>query len=432
MNAHLPTPAAARDRLHYGWIVALVTFVVLLTTAGIRATPGILIVPLEGEFHWSRTVISSAIAINIALFGLIGPFAASVMDRWGLRRVVLLALALVATAVALTTQMRNQWQLVLLWGLLVGTGTGVTSMVLAAIVATRWFDERRGLVMGALSAANATGQLVFLPMLARLVEHRGWRAACLLVSVAALAVFALVFVFMRDRPPDVGLRRYGERDDAQPAAPALAPLEALRLATRSRAFWVLAGTFFICGASTNGLIGTHLIAACHDYGIPPVQSAQLLAMMGIFDIVGTTASGWLTDRYSSRHLLFAYYTLRGLSLLYLPLTLNSGAHGLGWFAVFYGLDWVATVPPTVRLTGEAFGRENTGVVYGWIAASHQLGASLAAFGAGAIRTGLGDYSVAFWIAGFVCTLAGLSFVTVGRQTFLARPVDGPVPVPVQA
>ncbi len=305
----------------------------------------------------------------------------------------------------------------LLWGVLVGTGTGVTSMVLAAIVATRWFDARRGLVLGALSAANATGQLVFLPLLATLTDQRGWRSAALLVSAAAAIVFVVAVVLLRDRPTDLGLRRYGQAEGGAAAVPAMAPFAALAFATRSRAFWILAGTFFVCGASTNGLIGTHLIAACHDYGIPPLRSAQLLAIMGIFDIIGTTASGWLTDRYSSRHLLFGYYTLRGLSLLYLPFTLSSGAHGLAWFAVFYGLDWIATVPPTVRLTGEAFGRENTGVVYGWIGASHQIGASLAAFGAGTIRTVLGDYQLAFWIAGCLCVLAGLSFLTVGRGTF---------------
>jgi sugar phosphate permease len=409
-------------RLHYAWIIALVTFVILLVTAGIRATPGVLMVPLESEFGWSRAVISGAIAINIALFGLIGPFAASVMDRWGLRRVILAAVALLAIAVALSTGMRNQWQLTLLWGVLVGTGSGVTSLVLAAVVATRWFDERRGLVIGALSAANATGQLVFLPLLASQVERHGWRSAALIVSGASLLVFVLVLLFMRDRPSDLGLLRYGQRtpDGPEAARRPLAPLSALRLAVQSPAFWVLAGTFFICGASTNGLIGTHLIAACHDYGISAVHSAQLLAVMGIFDILGTTASGWLTDRYSSRYLLFAYYTLRGISLLFLPLTLSGGAHGLGWFAVFYGLDWVATVPPTVRLTGEAFGRENTGVIYGWIGASHQLGASIAAFGAGAIRSQLGQYQMAFWIAGTLCMLAGLSFVTVGRRA-LRRP-----------
>jgi predicted MFS family arabinose efflux permease len=411
----------SRPKLHYAWIVAGVTFVVLLVTAGIRATPGVLMVPLETEFGWSRTAISASVAINIALFGLIGPFAASVMDRFGLRRVILAAVALLALSVALTTQMRHVWQLTLLWGVLVGAGTGVTSLVLAAVVATRWFDERRGLVLGALSAANATGQLVFLPMLASMTEQRGWRTAALIVSAAALLVFVIVLVFMRDRPEDVGLLRYGQHATMSSASAPLAPLHALARAVRTPAFWVLAGTFFICGASTNGLIGTHLIPACHDYGISPVRSAQLLAVMGIFDILGTTASGWLTDRYSSRHLLFGYYGLRGLSLLYLPVTLQHGADNLGWFAIVYGLDWVATVPPTVRLTAEAFGRENTGVVYGWIGASHQLGASLAAFGAGAIRSSLGDYRTAFWIAGTLCVLAGLSFLTIGKRTLRAAP-----------
>jgi predicted MFS family arabinose efflux permease len=413
----------ARRSIHYAWVVALVTFVILLVTAGVRATPGVLMVSLEREFGWSRAVISSAVAINIALFGLIGPFAASVMDRWGVRRVILGALALLSASVALTTQMQSQWQLTLLWGVLVGTGTGVTSMVLAAIIANRWFDERRGLVLGVLSAGNATGQLIFLPSLARMVESQGWRAAALLVAGAAAVVFVIVLIFMRDRPEDLRLRPYGQPADAVVRrSTALTPLPALALASRTRAFWLLAGTFFVCGASTNGLIGTHLIAACHDYGIHEVQSAQLLAMMGIFDIVGTTASGWLTDRYSSRHLLFGYYTLRGISLLFLPLTLQNGASSLIVFAVFYGLDWIATVPPTVRLTSEAFGRENTGVIYGWISASHQLGASAAAFGAGAIRTMLGDYQVAFWTAGVLCVVAGLSFLTIGRSL---RPASVP-------
>jgi len=407
-------------RLHYAWIIAAVTFLTLLITAGIRATPGLLMVPLETEFGWSRTAISGAVAINIALFGLIGPFAASAMDRWGLRRLVTIALALLAVSVALTTQMHSQWQMTLLWGVFVGTGTGVTSMVLAAVVATRWFDARRGVVLGALSAANATGQLVFLPVLARLVEQSGWRAAAWVVAGGAVVVFAIVAVFMRDRPEDLGLRPYGQAAGAAvTATPALSPFAALRMAAQTRAFWILAGTFFICGASTNGLIGTHLIAACHDYGIAATQSAQLLAMMGLFDIVGTTASGWLTDRYSSRHLLFGYYTLRGISLLFLPYTLINGSSALVVFAVFYGLDWIATVPPTVRLTGEAFGRENTGVVYGWIGASHQLGAASAAFGAGAIRSFTGEYSVAFWIAGVLCVIAGTSFLA-GRSAFTPR------------
>lgn len=418
---HQDTPR----RLHYAWVVAATTFVTLLITAGVRATPGLLMVPLESEFGWSRSAISASVAINIALFGLIGPFAASLMDRWGLRRLVLAALAMLAAAVAASTRMTAEWQFLVLWGVLVGSATGVTAMVLAAVVATRWFETRRGMVLGALSAANATGQLIFLPQLASVVEAQGWRAAALIVAGAAAVVFVLVWIFMRDRPADVGLRPYGYVEGtASPHAAPLRPLAALSHAVRTPAFWLLAGTFFICGASTNGLIGTHLIPACHDAGIPAVRSAQLLALMGFFDILGTTASGWLTDRYSARYLLCAYYTLRGLSLWFLPATLDSGGPALGLFAVFYGLDWIATVPPTVKLTTEAFGRENTGVVYGWIGASHQLGASLAALGAGIIRSETGAYQLAFAVASILCIAAGLSLLTMGRS--MLRPAPTPL------
>lgn len=414
------TNTSNTSRIHYAWIVAVVTFLMLLATAGIRAMPSILMVPLENEFGWSRTVISGAVAINIALFGLFGPFAAALMDKLGLKRVVLAAIALITASVALTTQMHAQWHLTLLWGVLVGTGTGATSMVLAAIVATRWFDTRRGLVLGALSAANATGQLVFLPLMASMVEAHGWRSASWIVASASAIVFVLVLLFMHDRPSTIGLRPYGATDVSAPVAKPLSPFAALNHARKSKAFWILGGTFFICGASTNGLIGTHLIAACHDVGIPAVKSAELLALMGIFDIVGTMGSGWLTDRYSPRHLLFGYYSLRGISLLFLPVALASGSENLGIFAVFYGLDWIATVPPTVKLTSEAFGKENTGVIYGWIGACHQLGASLAALGAGALRTALGDYNLAFYAAGGLCIAAGISFLTLGRRTFHTR------------
>jgi len=319
--------------------------------------------------------------------------------------------------------MRTVWHLDLLWGFLVGAGTGVTSLVLAVVVANRWFELRRGFVLGLLSAANATGQLLFLPFLARLIESSNWRNASWVVAGVSASVFFVVLLFMRDRPEDVRTTPYGStlRHETNGAAKAaLAPIPALRMAVRSPAFWILGGTFFICGASTNGLIGTHLIAACHDFGISEVQGAGLLAMMGIFDIIGTSASGWLTDRLSSRYLLFAYYSLRGLSLLFLPHTLAGGGTHLNWFAVFYGLDWIATVPPTVRLTTEVFGRENTGVIYGWIGTCHQLGASLAAFAAGAVRTSFGDYSPSFWVIGVVCFLAGTMFL-VSSGYFAARP-----------
>jgi sugar phosphate permease len=404
-------------RVHYAWVIAGTTFLILLVSAGVRATPSVLMVPLEAEFGWTRAAISGAVAINIALFGLIGPFAAALMDRWGLRRVVAFALVLLATSVAVSTQMKAQWQLVLLWGVLVGTGTGVTSLVLAAIVANRWFEQRRGLVVGALSAANATGQLLFLPFLARLIARSGWRSATLAVAAVAAVVCIIAAMLMRDRPETIGLKPYGWR--ASDSMTGIRPRPPLHVA----------GSFFVCGESTNGLIGTHLIPACHDYGIPEVRAAGLLAVMGIFDIIGTTASGWLTDRFPSRYLLFAYYALRGLSLLFLPATLAQGGSALAWFAIFYGLDWVATVPPTVRLTADYFGRENTGVVYGWIGAAHQLGASLAAIGAGTIRTQWGDYRSAFWISGAICFTTAFVFLTLRRRTLIpAAETLNPVPL----
>jgi predicted MFS family arabinose efflux permease len=405
--------SAEKQKLHYAWIVAAVTFLILLITAGIRATPSILIVPLEQEFHWTNAAISAAIAINIALFGIIGPFAASFMGRYGLRKIVLSALALLAFAVALSSTMHHRWELMLYWGVLVGTGSGVTALVLAAVVVNRWFEERRGLVLGLLTAANATGQLLFLPFLARLVTDHGWRSAVYVVAAIAGMVFLAVFLWLKDSPSDVGLLPYGARPEDSSIAPAIPhkPLQALAWAAKSREFWILAGSFFVCGASTNGLIGTHLIPACMDHGIPEVKAAGLLAVMGVFDLFGTTFSGWLTDRFNSRYLLFWYYALRGLSLLFLPYSLSHPASWLSFFAVFYGLDWVATVPPTVRLTANTFGKENVGVVYGWMGASHQLGASLAALTAGTIRTYLGDYRVAFWLSGGLCLLAATLLVS---------------------
>lgn len=410
-------------KVHYAWIVAAVTFLVLLATAGIRATPGVLIVPLEQEFGWTRAAISGAIAINIALFGIIGPFAASFMSRYGLRRVVLGALALLAVAVAGSSLMRHQWQLVLCWGLLVGTGTGVTSLVLAAVVVNRWFEQQRGLALGILSAANATGQLVFLPLLATMVTHSGWRSAVYVVAASAGVVFLCVLLWMKNDPADLKLLPYGAEEQVQPTpqTPAKSPLRALTWAARSREFWILAATFFVCGASTNGLIGTHMIPACMDHGIPEIRAAGLLAVMGIFDMFGTTLSGWLTDRFNSRYLLFWYYALRGISLLFLPFSLAHPTSGLSFFAVFYGLDWVATVPPTVRLATNTFGKENAGVVYGWIYTAHQLGASLAALGAGSIRTYLGDYRDAFWFSGGLCLIAAMLFVVTRNAVAHSEP-----------
>jgi predicted MFS family arabinose efflux permease len=425
------TQPAASPKIHYAWIVAGVTFLVLLATAGVRATPGILIVPLQHEFGWTNAAISSAIAVNIALFGIIGPFAASFMARYGIRRIVLLAVALLAFAVALSSTMQQRWELMMFWGVLVGCGSGVTALVLAAVVVNRWFDQRRGLVLGVLTAANATGQLVFLPLLARLVTNHGWRSAVYTVAACAGVVFLVVFFWMKDHPSDVGLLPYGARQEGQPGAQLAPqpPLRGLAWAARSREFWILAGSFFVCGASTNGLIGTHLIPACMDHGIPEVRAAGLLAAMGVFDLAGTTFSGWLTDRFNSRYLLFCYYALRGVSLLFLPFALAHPTSWLSFFAVFYGLDWIATVPPTVRLTANTFGRENVGVVYGWIGAAHQLGASLAAVTAGSIRTYLGDYRDAFWLSGGLCLVAATLLISTRGAAKLSEPLAAPLAEP---
>lgn len=410
----------ARRGVHYGWVVAGVTFLTMLVTAGAVGAPGVLILPLQREFGWQTSEISSALAIRLLLFGLMGPFAAALMNRYGLRRVTLTALALIAAGLFLSLAMDRVWQLVLLWGVVVGFGTGLTALVLGATVATRWFSHRRGLVIGLLTASSATGQLVFLPLLANLTEQVGWRMALcvvgLLLGVAALAVAAL----MRDRPADLGLAPLGETAiQPAPAAPAGASItgaafDALRIAARTRVFWVLFATFFICGASTNGLIQTHFIPLCADYGLAPVGAASVLAMMGVFDFVGTVLSGWLSDRYDNRWLLFWYYGLRGLSLLYLPFT-DFTFLGLSLFAMFYGLDWIATVPPTVKLASARFGREHANLVFGWIFAGHQLGAASAAFGAGLSRTTLATYLPAFFAAGALCLVAAALVLTLARH-----------------
>ena len=407
----------AAGRLHYAWIVGGITFVTLLAAAGTRAAPGVLIVPLQREFGWNRAEIAAAVSINLVLFGLIGPFAAAFMARFGIRRVVLSALLTIATGVALTSVMTSLWQLYLLWGVVVGVGAGCMASVLAAVVANRWFVARRGLVVGVLTAAGATGQLVFLPVLASEAVSVGWRYASLTVAGALIIVIPLVFIFLRDKPADVGLRAYGATEADAPSAtgnPFATAVQGLRLAVGSGAFWLLAGSFFICGATTNGLIGTHLIPASMDHGMAEVTAASLLAVIGIFDIVGTVASGWLTDRFDSRWLLFWYYGLRGLALLILPFVLGSSFFGLLVFIVFYGLDWVATVPPTVALASAIFGKQKGPLIFGWVFAAHQFGAAMAAFAAGALRTWLGDYQVTFISAGLLCLIASGLVIRIGR------------------
>ncbi len=417
-----------REKMHYAWIAAGVTFITLLAAAGARATPGVIILPIGNEFQWSRATVSSIVSVNIFLYGLMGPFAAALYQRFGLRRTMMAGMLLLSAGYALSTQVHHYWELLLLWGVVVGLGSGMAATVLGAAVSTRWFTARRGVVLGLLTASTATGQLVFLPLLASAATTHGWRAAPSLVALATLAMVPVIWLLMRDGPEKMGLRPYGETaapgDKVVPSIsgvglqvrnPAVLAVSVLFEAVRVRDFWLLAGSFFICGASTNGLIGTHLISAAFDCGIPEVRAAGLLAVMGLFDLAGTTISGWLSDRWDNRYLLFGYYTFRGLSLLFLPQALLGSSTELGVFAVVFGLDWIATVPPTVRLCSQVFGKERASIVFGWVAAAHQLGAAFATFTAGFVRTTLGTYTYAFFGAGALCVIAALIVLPIGRR-----------------
>ncbi|WP_233567058.1 MFS transporter [Cohnella endophytica] len=408
------------SKTYYGWIVLAITFVTLLVSAGIRSMPSILMLPLEKEFGWSRGGISGVVSVGIFLYGLVGPFSAALLLRYGIRRMMTVALVVLGASLAITPSMTALWQFQLLWGLVAGLGTGMMANVLGVTVANQWFEKRRGLVVGILTASAATGQLLFMPLLAKITADAGWRYS-IYTAVAVIAVLIVVVsLWMRNHPHDLGLAPYGS-DQVVPPSPFrgnlfLTPLRVLGEAAKEKTFWLLAGTFFFCGFSTNGLIGTHLIPACGDIGITTVVAAGFLALMGLFDLVGTTLSGWLTDRFDSRWLLFWYYGLRGLSLVFLPQALHMGYTEMMIFTVFYGLDWIATVPPTVKISSNVFGKTKSGMVFGWIVVAHQIGASVAAYGAGAMRDWLGSYTVPFMSAGFVCFFAALMAVRIARTT----------------
>jgi sugar phosphate permease len=412
----------ARRGIHFAWVVAAVTFLTALTMSGALGLPGAMLQPLAKEFGWDYGQISTALAVRFALFGLMAPFSALLILRFGMRAVMVTALALVGAGMLLVTRIGALWELFALWGVLLAVATGLTALVLGAMVSNRWFSARRGLVVGILSAATATGQLAFLPLAAWLIGHYGWRAAVIPPCVTCLLAALLVLALMRDHPAELGLTAFGEPADAVPAPPPAAaaawnaPFGALVEGARNGTFWILFATFFICGLSTNGLVQTHFITLCGDYGLAAVPAASVLAAMGGFDIFGTVLSGWLSDRYDNRVLLFWYYGLRGLSLFWLP---NSGftLAGLSVFALFYGLDWLATVPPTVRLASNAFGKERVGLFFGWIFAAHQIGAAFAAFGAGFARTHYLSYTPALYTAGLWCVLAAVLVLTMrsGRR-----------------
>ncbi len=408
--------------MHRAWFVAAVTFVTIIGAAAFRSLPGLLLDPLHEEFGWSRGTIGAAVSVNLALYGLTAPFAAALMDRFGIRRVVAVALTVVALGSGLTVWMTEPWQLILCWGLLVGLGSGSMALAFAATVTGRWFTARRGLVSGILTAASASGQLIFLPLLSWMIESgHDWRPAAVTVAAAALAVVPFVWLLLRDHPADVGLAPYGATEFVPKPPPvtgaARRTLGVLAQAARTGPFWLLAGSFAICGASTNGLIQTHFVPAAHDHGMPVTAAASLLAVIGVFDVVGTIASGWFTDRFEPRRLLAVYYALRGTSLLFLPMLLNLGpaVHPpMVFFIVFYGLDWVATVPPTLALCRDRYG-DDSAIVFGWVLASHQIGAALVAWLGGVARDVFGSYDMVWYASGALCAAATLMVLVIRRR-----------------
>jgi MFS family permease len=408
--------------VHYAWVVLAVIFVSTLACVGVRAAPGVMIVPLEHAFGWDVGTISGAISLNIVLLGATGPFMTGLMQVIGLKRTILLCLALLMAGTGLSTFMTEPWQLFLTWGLMVGIGSGAGAVGLAAAIANRWFAQRTGLVMGLLTAANAAGQLIFLPLLAVLAEHFGWRGVAICVTLAIAVVLPLVVLMLPESPATIGLAPFGGTrlqaagsDHAEGSNPFAVAINALIRGGRSLDFWLLCLTFGICGFSTNGLINTHLIAYCADHGIAEVNGASILAVIGVFSLIGSTLSGWMCDRYNPRILLFWYYGLRGLSLVLVPFT-SFDPISLSVFAVFYGLDWVATGPATFALTNEIFGRRDSPVIVAWIFAAHQVGGALAAFGAGEVRSVEGSYLLAFVASGVACLLASLLVLRVSRPT----------------
>ncbi len=409
-------------RLHYAWVTLGVIFAVIVSAVGVRAAPGVLIVPLEQAFGWSNAAISGAVSLNILLFGLIGPFTAAMMRKIGLKRTVLGSMALLVLGAGLSAFVTRIWELYLTWGVLVGIGSGTGMVGLAAAVANRWFAARRGLVIGLLAAGNASGQLVFLPILAHLATTYGWRTVPETVAVVLALLMVVVVLLLAEGPDDVGQTPYGAttivKDAADGANPFRIAFAGLARGAGSVDFWLLSSSFAICGFSTYGLVATHLIPYCADHGIPEVQAAGLLAAMGVFDLFGTTGSGWLTDRFDPRVLLFWYYSLRGLALFWLPFS-GFGPLSLGGFALLYGLDWVATVPPTVALTTRVFGKRDAPVIVSWIFAAHQIGSSIAALGAGEVRMLTGSYVPAFVASGVACLLASALVLRIGRAPAVA-------------
>jgi MFS family permease len=409
-------------RIHYSWVILFIAFFSIITAGIIRSSSGVFIVPFENEFGWDRSTISFAFAISLLLYGISGPFMAALIEIIGLKKMMILAMATLLFGILLTFFMVESWQLVLIWGIIIGLGSGLFLTVLSPYIANQWFEKSRGFALGILTASTATGQLILLPLLAIIVETHSWKWAMGLILFLSLLMLIIILLLMKNSPQEAGVFPYGQEEALagkkveQKKNPITIAFQTLFEAVKVKEFWLLAGSFFICGLSTSGLIGTHFISYCIGFGFTAVKAASMLSLMGVFDLIGTTLSGWLSDRFDNRWLLFWYYSLRGASLMFLPFALSDGSYlFLIIFSVFYGLDWIATVPPTVNISRQIFGMEKSVVVYGWIFAAHQLGSAVAAGGAGILYKMFNSYSWAFALAGMFCVLASLFVIVIKKK-----------------
>jgi MFS family permease len=400
-------PLAVRNRIHYGWWVVLVAGAAVLLSAGVRSAPGVFLIPIESDTGLDRSTVSLAVSLGLLVYGLSAPFSGKLIDYIGSRAVAVIGLAIVAISMLLSAASQSAVQLALFFGILSGIGTGLLGSVLGATIANRWFVERRGLVVGVFGATTSAGQLIFLPWLSAMTTDVGWRQTSLWMAAAAAFLMIPVWLFLRNDPSDLGLPPYG---GTVPVTPPRPEPRVMRRAVRSMDFWLLVGTFGICGLTSNGIVGTHFIAHAVEHGFTQTVAAGTLAVMGAFNFAGTLASGWLTDRYDPRRLLLIYYGFRGVSLFLVPVIHDR--LGLMAFAILFGLDYIATVPPTVALAADSFGRQNIGTVYGWIFASHQFGAAIAAWAGGLIREEVGNYGPAFLAAGAMAVIAGMAALSI--------------------
>lgn len=410
-------------RIHYSWIILFIAFFANIVAAIVISSTGVFLTPFEQELGWDRSVISLAFGITLFLYGLSGPFMAALLEVIGLRKMMTISMATLVIGTSLAFLMTEPWQLIIIWGVIFGLGSSVFLTVLSPYIANRWFEKRRGLVVGILTSSTATGQLILLPVLAAIIENYSWKHAIGLIMSLSFIMFILIFLFMRNSPREMGILPYGQVDKTEDEPinqnkenPIIIAFRGLFEALRIKEFWLLAGSFFICGLSTNGLIGTHFISLCITFGIPMVTAASLLSFMGVFNLIGTTLSGWLSDRFDNRWLLFWYYGLRGASLALLPFALSQGSYWLIIiFTIFYGLDWIATVPPTISISRKIFGIQKSAIIYGWIFAAHQLGAAVAAFGGGLIYQYFNTYTWAFFLAGVFCIFASLFVILIKKE-----------------